>query len=234
MTDQVTSTGRTFSTSIIQREVIQAQGHRGSNQNSAALRSDMGDILPSCRLTSRSTGPRDRMVRRPQRRPTGAHTAPHRPARRTRARHEPHPRGGRHPRSPRHRRPPRRRARRRPRPRDLLDPKHDPLRLRASPAARPSSTSSAAPSRRSPSTAPTSTRPTSTPTAGCACPGWPPRTSWSSPPPAATPTPARACTASSTRSTTRSTSTASSRCPTAAGCSPSSSSPTSRPASRSP
>ena len=53
MTDQVTSTGRTFSTSIIQREVIQAQGHRGSNQNSAVLRSDMGDILPSCRLSSR-------------------------------------------------------------------------------------------------------------------------------------------------------------------------------------
>ena len=45
MTDHVTSTGRTFSTSIIQREVIHAQGHRGSNQNSAVLRSDMA---PSC------------------------------------------------------------------------------------------------------------------------------------------------------------------------------------------
>ena len=40
--------------------------------------------------------------------------------------------------------------------------------------------------------------------------------------------PARACTASSTRSTTGSTSTRSSRCPTPAACSPPSSSPTSR------
>ena len=75
MTDHVTSTGRTFSTSIIQREVIHAQGHRGSNQNSAVLRSDMA---PSCHPVDRTSGsrdPRDRMVRRPG----GARPAP-RPA----------------------------------------------------------------------------------------------------------------------------------------------------------
>ena len=33
MIRQSTRTGRTFSTSSIQREVIQAQGHSGSNQN---------------------------------------------------------------------------------------------------------------------------------------------------------------------------------------------------------
>ncbi len=57
MTDHVTSTGRTFSTSIIQREVIHAQGHRGSNQNSAVLRSDMASILPSGRADSAVPGP---------------------------------------------------------------------------------------------------------------------------------------------------------------------------------
>ena len=35
MTDQVTSMSRTFSTSIIQREVIHAQGQAGSKNNSA-------------------------------------------------------------------------------------------------------------------------------------------------------------------------------------------------------
>ena len=33
MIRQSVRTGRTFSTSVIQREVIQAQGHSGSNQN---------------------------------------------------------------------------------------------------------------------------------------------------------------------------------------------------------
>ena len=33
MIRQSVRTGRTFSTSSIQREVIQAQGHSGSNQN---------------------------------------------------------------------------------------------------------------------------------------------------------------------------------------------------------
>src|ERR1044072_170513 len=37
ITCQRTSTGRTFSTSSIQREVIQAQGHSGSNQKSAGV-----------------------------------------------------------------------------------------------------------------------------------------------------------------------------------------------------
>ncbi len=37
MTCQVTETSRTFSTSSIQREVIQAKGHLGSNQKSALL-----------------------------------------------------------------------------------------------------------------------------------------------------------------------------------------------------
>src|SRR4051794_11321055 len=40
MTCHRTSTGRTFSTSIIQREVIQAHGQMGSNQKSAMSRSD--------------------------------------------------------------------------------------------------------------------------------------------------------------------------------------------------
>src|SRR5436190_1616792 len=40
MTCHRTSTGRTFSTSIIQREVIQAHGQIGSNQKSAMSRSD--------------------------------------------------------------------------------------------------------------------------------------------------------------------------------------------------
>ena len=35
MTCQLTSTGRTFSTSTIHRDVIQAHGHNGSNQKSA-------------------------------------------------------------------------------------------------------------------------------------------------------------------------------------------------------
>src|SRR6476469_9350688 len=38
MTDQVTSTGRTCSTSIIQRDVSHAHGQSGSNQNSADVR----------------------------------------------------------------------------------------------------------------------------------------------------------------------------------------------------
>ena len=37
MIRQVTFTSRTFSTSRIQREVIQANGHIGSNQNSASV-----------------------------------------------------------------------------------------------------------------------------------------------------------------------------------------------------
>ena len=38
MIRQSTRTGRTFSTSSIHREVIQAQGHSGSNQNCMSLR----------------------------------------------------------------------------------------------------------------------------------------------------------------------------------------------------
>src|SRR5437764_7766298 len=40
MTCHRTSTGRTFSTSVIQREVIHAHGQIGSNQKSAMSRSD--------------------------------------------------------------------------------------------------------------------------------------------------------------------------------------------------
>ncbi len=38
MTCQRTSTGRSFSTSCIHREAIQAQGHLGSNQKSTGVR----------------------------------------------------------------------------------------------------------------------------------------------------------------------------------------------------
>ncbi len=44
MTCQVTSTGRTFSTSRIQRDVIQAHGHKGSNQKSAVSRDVAGSL----------------------------------------------------------------------------------------------------------------------------------------------------------------------------------------------
>ena len=163
ITDQVTSTGRTFSTSIIQREVIHAQGHRGSNQNSAALRSDMG--LTSCHpvavtILERCTAAmRDRMVRRPQARP---------PDRRAHARTA--PQGDPVPGTNLTREEAATRA-------ALVTVDRHDVELDVttgpetfstrstvhfpapSPAPRPSSTSSAAPSSRSPSTAPTSTRP---------------------------------------------------------------------------
>ena len=159
MTDQVTSTGRTFSTSIIQREVIHAQGHRGSNQNSAVLRSDMASSChpvgsrPGCR--GRVTGWSDAQ----QRRPTGVPpTAPPRketpcPARTSPVRRPPPAR----PSSPSTATTSSSTSRRGPETFSTRSTIHftlHPARRRA-----PSSTSSAAPSSRSPSTAPTSTRP---------------------------------------------------------------------------
>ena len=99
---------------------------------------------------------------------------------------QPHPRRGRRP-----RRPPRRHVvRHRPRPHDrrhdLRLDHHDPLHLHASPAPRPSPTSSARPSTRSRSTATPSTPRRRTPTAGSRSPAWPPTTSWSSAPTAPT------------------------------------------------
>src|SRR5579875_3668280 len=50
MTCHDTSTGRTCSTSSIQREVIQAHGHSGSNQKSARARSSLLCVIASpCR-----------------------------------------------------------------------------------------------------------------------------------------------------------------------------------------
>ena len=103
------------------------------------------------------------------RRPTGA--PPARPARRSRARHEPHPRRGCHPRGPPDRRQLCRRARRHDRTRDLLDPHHDPLQLlpaRRRHLPRPRRRHRRG---RSPSTAPRSTRPSTTPTAASRLPG---------------------------------------------------------------
>ena len=53
MIRQSVRTGRTFSTSSIQREVIQAQGHSGSNQNCT---SSCG-----CPVTPAATAPRARV-----------------------------------------------------------------------------------------------------------------------------------------------------------------------------
>jgi hypothetical protein len=50
MTRQSTRTGRTFSTSSIQRDVIQAQGHSGSNQNC------MSSGAGCCSLTTAAYG----------------------------------------------------------------------------------------------------------------------------------------------------------------------------------
>src|ERR1700691_6169163 len=53
MIRQSTCTGRTFSTSSIQREVIQAQGHSGSNQNGTSS----SDCDFDCSATSTATAP---------------------------------------------------------------------------------------------------------------------------------------------------------------------------------
>ena len=120
-------------------------------------------------------------------------------------------------------------ARRHDRPRDLLDPQHDPLHVQP-----PGSRDLPRLRRRHRRAASRVNGADLDPAEHHAdsrirLPGLAARErAWSSPPPAATRTPARGCTASSTRSTTRSTSTASSRCRTAGGCTRCSSSPTSR------
>src|ERR1700686_1272416 len=58
MIRQSVRTGRTFSTSSIQREVIQAQGHSGSNQNCTSS--------SGCPVTSAATAPRARVFPRLQ------------------------------------------------------------------------------------------------------------------------------------------------------------------------
>src|SRR5689334_18930400 len=58
ITDQVTSTGRTRSTSIIQRDVIHAHGQSGSNQNSAEVRVSEMSVAVTRPILPSTPGPR--------------------------------------------------------------------------------------------------------------------------------------------------------------------------------
>src|SRR5262245_28777793 len=52
MTWNLVSMSRTFSTSLIQRDVIHAHGHRGSNQKSTTVRSPAIQNLPKDRVVA--------------------------------------------------------------------------------------------------------------------------------------------------------------------------------------